>query len=130
MRPLSYPDTNVFLLCFSLVEHSSFVNAKVKWHTEISKHCPSAHVILVGTKLDLRNDVNYVKKMEAREEKIVTYKEGQELADFLDAAGYVECSSKTKIGLKKVFDDAIRVSLYGRMTPKKNNKKGGLCMLL
>ncbi|KAG2373796.1 hypothetical protein C9374_011681 [Naegleria lovaniensis] len=132
LRPLSYPDTNVFLLCFSLVQYSSFVNAKLKWFTEISKHCPSAHVMLVGTKLDLRNDLNYVKNMEARgdpEERVVTYKEGLQLSEELDCAGFVECSAKTKQGLKKVFDEAIRVSLYGRVSKKKKNGKN-LCLLL
>ena len=28
LRPLSYPQTDVFLLCFSLVCHSSYENAK------------------------------------------------------------------------------------------------------
>ena len=34
LRPLSYPQTDVFLVCFSVVSPSSFENVKekVKWH--------------------------------------------------------------------------------------------------
>ena len=34
LRPLSYPQTDVFLVCFSVVSPSSFENVKekVRWH--------------------------------------------------------------------------------------------------
>jgi len=31
LRPLSYPDTNVFLVCFSLINPTSFENIESKW---------------------------------------------------------------------------------------------------
>ncbi|KAJ6243722.1 hypothetical protein M0813_22162 [Anaeramoeba flamelloides] len=36
LRPLSYPQTDIFLICFSLVSPSSFENVKDKWAKEIS----------------------------------------------------------------------------------------------
>ncbi|KAJ3424403.1 gtp-binding protein rho5 [Anaeramoeba flamelloides] len=36
LRPLSYPQTDVFLICFSLISPSSFENVKAKWVQEIS----------------------------------------------------------------------------------------------
>lgn len=40
LRPLSYPDTDVFLMCFSLVNPNSFANIADKWAPEIAHHAP------------------------------------------------------------------------------------------
>lgn len=54
LRPLSYPQTDVFLICFSIASPSSFENVTSKWYPEIKHHCPDAPIILVGKfKLDL-----------------------------------------------------------------------------
>ncbi|KOC66736.1 Ras-related protein Rac1 [Habropoda laboriosa] len=34
LRPLSYPQTDVFLICFSLVNPASFENVRAKWYPE------------------------------------------------------------------------------------------------
>lgn len=39
LRPLSYPQTDVFLVCFSVVSPSSYENVKEKVSFEISFHC-------------------------------------------------------------------------------------------
>ena len=56
LRPLSYPDTNVIVLCFSIISPASFQNIKQKWVPELRQHCPNVPIVLVGTKLDLRTD--------------------------------------------------------------------------
>lgn len=35
---------------------SSFENVTSKWYPELKHHCPEAPIILVGTKIDLRDD--------------------------------------------------------------------------
>ena len=40
-RPLSYPDTTVFLVCFSVGDPPSFKNVEEKWVPEITHHCPN-----------------------------------------------------------------------------------------
>lgn len=40
LRPLSYPQTDVFLVCFSVVSPASFENVKEKWVPEVRHHCP------------------------------------------------------------------------------------------
>jgi hypothetical protein len=40
LRPLSYPQTDVFLVCFSIVSPTSFQNVKTKWVPEVKHHCP------------------------------------------------------------------------------------------
>ncbi|KAH8009702.1 hypothetical protein HPB51_019013 [Rhipicephalus microplus] len=52
LRPLSYPQTDVFLICFSVVSPSSFENVTSKWFPEIKHHCPDAPIILVASKED------------------------------------------------------------------------------
>jgi len=55
LRPLSYPQTDIFLVCFSVVNPTSFENLS-RWVSEISHHCPKTPFFLVGLKSDLRDD--------------------------------------------------------------------------
>jgi Ras-related C3 botulinum toxin substrate 1 len=63
LRPLAYPQTDVFLICFSLVDPKSFENVREKWYKEIRHHCPTTPIILVGTKMDLRDDRSTLEKL-------------------------------------------------------------------
>ena len=56
LRLLSYPQTDVFLVCFSVVSLSLFENVKEKWVPEITHHCPKTPFLLIGTQIDLRDD--------------------------------------------------------------------------
>jgi len=62
LRPLSYPQTDVFLICFNVTSPPSFENVKEKWFPEVRHHCPATACIIVGTMVDLRGsydrDVN------------------------------------------------------------------------
>mmetsp|Transcript_87835 Transcript_87835/g.250248 ORF Transcript_87835/g.250248 Transcript_87835/m.250248 type:complete len:278 (+) Transcript_87835:477-1310(+) len=55
--------TDVFLLCFSITSPPSFDNLSSKWFPEIKHHAPKVPFILVGTKLDLREDPNTVDRL-------------------------------------------------------------------
>ena len=35
LRTLSYPQTNVFIICFSISSPASYENVKHKWHPEV-----------------------------------------------------------------------------------------------
>ncbi|KNC86801.1 Ras-like C3 botulinum toxin substrate 1 [Sphaeroforma arctica JP610] len=126
LRPLSYPQTDVFLTCFSLISPSSFENIKTKWLPEISHHCPNVPFLLVGTKLDLREDQEVLAKLREKNLSPITAAEGQALAKDIKAARYLECSALTQKGLKNVFDEAIRVVV----SPPKTSKKKKQCTLL
>ena len=54
IRPLSYPDTDVFIVCFALDNPESLDNITSKWIPELKHHTKNAKIILVGTKFDLR----------------------------------------------------------------------------
>lgn len=58
--------------------------------------------ILVGTKLDLRDDQDAVKRLAERRQTPISFSEAQGLASDLDAYRYLECSALTQHGLKQV----------------------------
>ena len=117
LRPLSYPQTDVFLICFSLTSKTSLDNVRTRWYPEVQHHAPGVPIILVGTKLDLKKD----------EGKGVDSKDAQRLAEEIKAVKYMECSAKTQEGLKQVFDEAIRCVLKARSSGQTKKKA---CSLL
>jgi len=124
LRPLSYPQTDVFLVCFSIISQSSFENVRNKWVPEVQHHCPRQPMILVGCKSDLRHDEETIEQLRRKGKSFVTEEAGEELAKTIGARKYIECSALTQENLKQVFDDAIRAAL----TPRK--KKRSLCAIL
>merc|ERR1719461_103799 len=125
LRPLSYPQTDVFLVCFSVISQASFENVKSKWVPEIQHHAPGVPIVLVGTKTDLRNDANTLQTLSARGAAVVEKSNAEKMAGEIGATKYLECSALTQEGLKQVFDDAIRAAI----TKPKKKKKGG-CEIL
>ena len=127
LRPLSYPQTDVFLICFSIVSPSSFENAKTKWWPEVTHHAPDTPIILVGTKLDLREDPEMNARLRDRRMAPITYSQAVQLAKEIRAVRYLECSALTQKGLKGVFDEAIRCVLSP--APMKRRKPNN-CIVL
>ncbi|KAI9485947.1 MAG: rac protein [Benjaminiella poitrasii] len=126
LRPLSYPQTDVFLVCFSLVSPPSFENVRTKWYPEITHHATNKPMILVGTKLDVREDPETVEKLRRKNMAPISYTQGVQMAKDISAAKYLECSALTQKGLKNVFDEAIHVVLCPSSPPKKAKK----CLIL
>lgn len=58
LRRLSYPDCNVFLLCFSVVHPESFESVKIRWAPTFRN--TSASLVLVGTQSDLRSNLDTI----------------------------------------------------------------------
>jgi len=121
LRPLSYPQTDVFLICFSLISQTSISNVTEKWVPEVIHHCPNVPYILVGTKLDLRDRQEFVNQS-------ISTEQGEKLCKDVDAIQYCECSALTQDGLKEVFDTAIRAVLSPKK--KRSNNGNGRCQIL
>lgn len=107
LRSLSYPDTQVFLLCFDVECRESFENI-VKWEKEVRHYAPDAKILLIATKIDMRSDVT------------ISPKEGRAMAEKINADGYIECSAIMKEGISEVFETALRLVLRD---PAKEHKK-------
>ncbi|CAH2354178.1 cell division control protein 42 [[Candida] railenensis] len=112
LRPLSYPQTEIFLCCFSVISPTSFSNVTNKWIPEIYHHCPKdIAVLLVGTKTDLRDEPHVLDELHDKNLKPISYEQGVKLAKELGAVAYLECSAATQVGVKEIFDFAIRAVL-------------------
>lgn len=127
LRPLSYPDSNVVLICFSIDLPDSLENVQEKWIAEVLHFCQGVPIILVGCKVDLREDNMTLETLRESGQQPVTSTDGQNVADQIGAAGYYECSAKTGYGVREVFEAATRASLMGKSKQngksKKNSKK-------
>ncbi|XP_055004372.1 rho-related GTP-binding protein RhoG-like [Boleophthalmus pectinirostris] len=119
LRTLSYPQTNVFIICFSISSPASYENVLLKWHPEVHHHCPGVPIILVGTKRDLREDPEILKKLKETNATPVSYSSGQSLAKQIHAVKYLECSALNQDGIKEVFSDAVRAYLNPQPPPSK-----------
>lgn len=58
LRRLCYPDSDVFLLCFSVIKPDTFVSIREKWAPIFRKS--QTPIVLIGTQADLRNDPDVV----------------------------------------------------------------------
>ena len=74
MRPLSYDHTDVFFICFSMIDPKSFNHALNKWLPEVHDHCPHALKVFIGTKTDMyreEQELTKLNKMNVRRRPII-----------------------------------------------------------
>ena len=114
LRPLSYPDTDVFLLVFSIIEPDSLYNAVETWFPEVKKFCPNTPIVLLGYKSDLRNDPATLRKLSKMNQKPVPLEMGEHIANELDAVIYIECSTGGS-EIEKILEETVRASLHHKI---------------
>lgn len=114
LRPLSYPQTDVFLVAFSIVSPTSFANVSAKWLPELQHYCPDARIVLCGLKSDLRADgaANQVPAEKATQ-----------LVKQNGLYAYMECSALTSQNLTNTFDTVIRAGLEQSKGQAQSSKK-------
>ncbi|KAI7869719.1 small GTPase superfamily [Spinellus fusiger] len=105
LRTLSYVDTHVLMLCFSVDSRDSLSNIPSRWLEEVTEHCPNAKIVLVALKCDLREEAALNKPDN------VQYEEGLEAARNINAVRYLECSAKYNRGVLECFEQAARVAI-------------------
>uniref|UniRef100_A0A1I8GUH2 Ras-like GTP-binding protein RhoV n=1 Tax=Macrostomum lignano TaxID=282301 RepID=A0A1I8GUH2_9PLAT len=127
LRILSYPQTDVMIVCFSLENPVSCDNVRSKWVPEVRHYAPEAPILLVGTKRDLREDPDTIERLRAKGKAPVSTEKGLALAKEVQAAAYLECSSKLQSEVKSVFDEAIRLVLVPRRPVRRQKRE---CQLL
>lgn len=121
LRPLSYPQTDGFLLCFSVSSPNSFANIKSKWYPELLHHCgPDVPIILVGLKSDLRADRATIRHLQGLGKSLVSRTEAEALAEELGME-YCEMSALTQEGMMNTFNTCVRASIekQEKSRPKK-----------
>ncbi|KAL0094785.1 GTP-binding protein rhoA [Phycomyces blakesleeanus] len=111
LRPLSYPDSHVILICYAVDSPDSLDNVQEKWISEVLHFCQNLPVLLVGCKKDLRNDPATIEELRKNSQKPVSSEEGMAVARQIRAEKYLECSAKTNEGVREVFEHATRAAL-------------------
>ncbi|KAF7358731.1 Cell division control protein 42 [Mycena sanguinolenta] len=110
LRPLGYPHTDVFVICFSVGIPTSFANVKPRWLSDAQHYCPGKPCILAATQIDLRQpNFNAVDSEEPRQ--MITTAQGEKLAREIKAVKFVECSALTRECVQDVFD-AVRAASH------------------
>lgn len=69
----------------------------MQWVPEITHHCQRTPFLLVGTQIDLRDDVATIEKLAKNKQKPISGEQGEKLAKELKAVKYVECSALTQV---------------------------------
>lgn len=107
LRALSYPETNVLLVCFSVDSPASLQNVADKWLPEVAHYCPDIPIILVALKVDLRHDISSQQYLESKGQVAIEPSAGRNMASRIAAHDYMECSARTGEGLSEIFNTAI-----------------------
>ena len=114
LRPLSYPKADVFLVCFSIAESSSFESVKTKWYHELTSwsNVVDSAWVLLGLHADERNSGHKSSKELDRERNDVSREEAEQLAKNLGrwskkCVPYVECDAREIGGLQAIIEAVI-----------------------
>ncbi|KAG8887547.1 Rho GTPase [Tulasnella sp. 332] len=114
LRSLSYAETHVVMLCFSVDNPTSLENVESKWVDEILEFCPGVKIVLVALKCDMREDSAVVDRLARIGSHPVDYDDGLAVARRIRASRYLECSAKHNRGVNEVFYETARVSIGAR----------------
>ncbi|KAI8069110.1 P-loop containing nucleoside triphosphate hydrolase protein [Gilbertella persicaria] len=123
LRPLYYPNAHVLLLCFAIDAPDSLDNVQEKWIRELETFCPEIPIVLVGCKLDLRQDERTLEELEKISQGPVEYKQGLAIAKTIGAKAYMECSAKLDQGVQELFYQAAKLALDYQETKMKTKAK-------
>ncbi|KAJ5879484.1 hypothetical protein N7455_002949 [Penicillium solitum] len=130
LRPLSYPDSHVILICFAVDSPDSLDNVQEKWISEVLHFCQGLPIILVGCKKDLRDDRKTIDELAKTSQRPVSQDQGEEVRKKIGAYKYLECSARTNEGVREVFEAATRAALLKAVKGKGGRKPGKGCLIL
>ncbi|CCJ28414.1 unnamed protein product [Pneumocystis jirovecii] len=134
LRSLSYADTHVIMICFSVDSRGSLENVQSKWVAEIASHCEGVKLVLVALKCDLReleDEITPYNNCNMNgQHRYIQYEEGLSVAKFIRAVRYLECSAKHNrgmfpqssiivksnicLGVNEAFTEAARVAIAAK----------------
>lgn len=108
LRPLSYPDSDVFVVCFDLSNAKSFQSISTHWIPEVMYHCPYARVVLVGLKSDLPHAVS--------KQQVV------QVAKHYSCSTYIEVSAMQDKNVRLVAEVCCRLLYHPRAVLNSKSK--------
>ncbi|XP_074519389.1 rho-related GTP-binding protein RhoH [Halichoeres trimaculatus] len=104
IRPRSYQQADVVLICFSVANPNSLASVQHKWINEVRENLPRVPVLVVATQTDQR-------ETGAHRGACISPAEGRQVAQEVHAKGYLECSSLSNRGVQQVFEYAVRTAV-------------------
>ncbi|XP_049623830.1 rho-related GTP-binding protein RhoF [Suncus etruscus] len=128
LRPLSYHNAQLVLICYDVMNPTSYDNVLIKWYPEVTHFCRGTPTVLIGCKTDLRKDKEILRRLRAAQLEPITYAQGVSASEHIRAACYLECSAKLRENIDWIFREAARVGL--RSLKKTQRKQQRLCLLL
>ncbi|XP_077318095.1 rho-related GTP-binding protein RhoF [Lithobates pipiens] len=130
LRPLSYQEVNLVLICYDVTNPTSFDNVLIKWYPEVHHFCRGVPIVLIGCKTDLRMDKERLRKLKSSQQEPITYYQGEATCKNIQAEEYLECSAKFQENVDNVFREATLIALNGMKKEQKMKKKKRSCLLL
>ncbi|CCF59101.1 hypothetical protein KAFR_0G00680 [Kazachstania africana CBS 2517] len=119
LRPLSYTDVDILMVCYSVDNKVSLQNVRDQWFPEVKHFCGDTPIMLVGLKSDLYAQDNI--------DDLVDPKEADILAKKLGAFVHIQCSAKTRQNIDDVFSTAITSLLPDDLSS--SQKRGGVSLI-
>lgn len=96
VRSLSYPDADVFLLCYKITDPISLRNVKSKWVPEIRRHARQCvPIILCGCQSDMRTDPRTLDQLSKVGRGPVSQDQALGVCCDIGAVNFIETSSKS-----------------------------------
>ncbi|CAG8699363.1 10704_t:CDS:2, partial [Acaulospora colombiana] len=108
LRPLSYSQSHVLAICYSVDNPNSLTHTEQRWVPEVCHFSPRTPFILVGCKLDRRE------VMEQTGMEFVSKEQGASMAERIGAKAYVECTSMTGEGItetRKTWEESYQAAM-------------------
>ncbi|XP_071779302.1 rho-related GTP-binding protein RhoH [Centroberyx gerrardi] len=105
IRPMSYKQADVVLICYSVANPNSLASIQHKWIAEVRENLPRVPVLVVATQTDLRETGPH-------RASCISAAEGKRVAHEVHAKGYMECSSLSNRGVQQVFEYAVRTAVH------------------
>lgn len=82
-----------------------------KWAPEVKHYCRDVPILLIANKRDLRDDPFVHEQIRNDNKKIITTEDALLCAKKIGAKNYLECSAKTREGVRDVFECAAKIAL-------------------
>ncbi|OPJ74084.1 rho-related GTP-binding protein RhoD [Patagioenas fasciata monilis] len=129
LRPLSYSETNVVLICFDVTSPNTFDNILTKWYPEVNHFCRGVPVLLVGCKTDLRRDQEVLQKLREGHLEPISYQQGEAMARQVHAVSYLECSARYQENVGDIFAVACSAALGAARRSQRRKRPRRGCVL-
>jgi len=115
LRVRTYDGVSVFLIAYAIDDPLTLEHVKTRWMPEIMEESEIVPIILIGTKLDRREDSMYVKYADLLARGDPVYRQdGERVAEEIGAYASIECSVITELGVQSAFFNAVKSVLEFR----------------